>query len=82
MLNLSPDNLICAFCRKRHDEVGKIFIDIRVDFEGNVFENSICTECIRGFVFTIAYENPEQFNKLIEEARAFKPETGEPENPI
>jgi hypothetical protein len=67
--------MVCSFCGKRHDEVRRLVAGMSVDGSGKVFEDRLCCEGIATFMVIMAHEDREWFDKQVEEARAFRPDT-------
>jgi virulence-associated protein VapD len=76
MVGHSLETLICSFCGKRHDEVRRLIAGTGVGRNGAIYEGRLCSECIGTFMLVMALEDREWFDKQVEEARTFKPETG------
>jgi len=38
-------------------------------FDGKVYSGALCKGCIRSFILDMAYLEPDEFEKLVEEAR-------------
>jgi len=41
----------------------------RVGWDGKIYSGALCKACIRSFILDMAYAEPLEFEKLIEEAR-------------
>jgi hypothetical protein len=76
MAGHSPEILICSVCGKHRDDVRRLIVGTGVDHKGNSHEGRLCSECIATFMFIMALDDREWFDKQVEEARAFKPEMG------
>jgi hypothetical protein len=80
MVGISPTTPTCSFCGERPNEARRLVVGTGVGSKGNVWSGALCSECIGTFMLVIAHEDRECFDELVEGARAFTPETGEPEN--
>lgn len=56
----------CGFCGKAHNEVGRLIVG------GGRY--AICDECILLTISIMAWDNREAFEKMVAEARAWKPD--------
>ena len=65
----------CGFCGRGQGEARR-FIKMRsVNPSARVFEGTICDDCVRAFILHMAHDYRDEFERLIEEARAFMPKT-------
>jgi hypothetical protein len=80
MAGVTPTTPTCSYCGKRHDEVRRLVVGHGVGPTNNIWSGALCSECIGTFMMVIAHEDREWFDEQVEELRAFKPETGGPED--
>ena len=70
-MRLRPEP-VCRFCGSVHDDARKVFCGTGVDGNGRIFESGICSVCIGLVMSLVAYDDRETFEKMVEEARAFR----------
>jgi hypothetical protein len=61
-----PDQ--CAFCSQKQG-AAQLCICYGVDKDGKEHKSALCKECIRIFLLEMATTEPEEFEKLVAEAR-------------
>jgi hypothetical protein len=72
MTDAPKETLICDHCGKPSDEVKKFFVGQHVNQNLGVVRGKICSECIGFCMSLLAQGDREEFERLVEEARAFK----------
>jgi len=50
-----------------------LYVSISIDRDGNQRTAALCTSCICTFLFSMAHEKRDEFERLVEAARAWKP---------
>jgi hypothetical protein len=63
----------CSFCGKRKSEVRKLMIGVVMTRDGESVQNSICDECLGVQMTVVAFLDRDLFDKLVQNARAYKP---------
>lgn len=64
---MTTDQVECAFCRATSPR--KLAICKSINMDGNMLTGVLCRDCIRTFILEMAWTDPEEFEKLIVEAK-------------
>jgi ClpX C4-type zinc finger len=63
----------CSFCGKLKSEVRKLMIGVVMTRDGQSVQNNICDECLGVQMTVVAFLDRDLFDRLVQNARAYKP---------
>jgi hypothetical protein len=83
---MTPEELLamlpkqCVFCGTEQTDQNGLHVQVAYDADGNIRTSALCSNCIRTFLLSMSHDHRDEFERLVEEARTWKPDYGEPEN--
>lgn len=63
----------CCFCHKTKADGTDLNAMSRVDWHGKFYTGALCSDCVRLFIMEMAHRDRVAFEKLVVEARNWKP---------
>jgi hypothetical protein len=70
----------CSFCGLAASDAVKLHGSVSFAVEPP-HTSALCSDCIRNFILSMAHDDRAEFEKLVEEARSWRPEIPAPETP-